>query len=109
MAMTPRRPSRRQNPEAAAVRMPACRYGVHCQLSGCVYRHPTAEEAARMPSKSVCLSFLSGTCEFGDNCWHWHPKTVGERQAILRVLKQRPCTNPKPCPFGADCLFRCPL
>lgn len=97
--------TRRRGRKTAERTMPPCRYGSHCQLPHCIYRHPSPNEAR--PQRSVCLAYLRDTCEFGDTCWNWHPQSIGERQAILRVLRQRPCTNPKPCPFGADCLFRC--
>lgn len=87
--------------------MPACRYGKNCQLPRCVFRHPDADDAAARVKQTVCISFLTGSCAFGNDCWNWHPATVGERQAILRVLRQRPCTNPKPCKFGEHCLFDC--
>lgn len=81
--------------------MPLCRYGAHCQQPRCIYRHD--EGASQRP----CLAYLSGACDFGDRCWHWHPATATECEAVRRVLRRRPCTNPKPCPFGVRCLFLC--
>lgn len=93
---------------SAGSTMPACRYGTHCTMPRCVYRHPSpTTTAAARASPAVCINFLSGTCDFGDACWNHHPATVGERQAVLRALARRPCTNPKPCPYGDACLFRC--
>lgn len=100
MAMTPQRRPR----DHGGIRMPACRYGAHCRLPHCIYRH---EESSTPQMPAVCINFLTGSCAFGDDCWNWHPATTAERQAILGVLSRRDCTNPRPCPFGARCLFRC--
>lgn len=93
-------------------RMPICRYGSHCSMPRCIYEHHTdAAASSSSPTtttkQTVCIHFLSDACDFGDACWNHHPATVGERQAILRVLARQPCTNQKPCPYGDACLFRC--
>ena len=89
--------------------MPSCRFGVHCKRSGCVYTHPVGTGDGANGARRMCLAFLSGACRYDGECWYRHPSCEGERQAVVRLLARQACTNPKPCPFGAACLFRCTL